>query len=115
MPKDDFIRVRHMLQSCQNLISYTQNKTRADLDKDPLLELALVRLIEIIGEAASHISSEFQSQFPAIPWINIIGMRNRLIHAYYDIDNDRVWDTITDDIPPLITELQKILQSEEKK
>ena len=58
--------------------------------------------IEIIGEAASKVTDETKSKFPTISWASIIGMRNRLIHAYYDIDLDRVWDTVVDDLPSLI-------------
>jgi uncharacterized protein with HEPN domain len=87
----------------------TTGKTRDDLNKDRMFSLALVRLIEIIGEAAANVSEDCRKVFPNIPWSSIVGMRNRLIHAYIDIDIDRVWDTITDDLPPLIATLEKIL------
>ena len=77
-----------------------------------MLELALVRLIEIIGEAAARVSPEGQREYPSIPWPKIIGMRNRLIHGYDEVDLDVLWDTIEFDLPPLITTLQQILESE---
>ena len=74
-----------------------------------MLALALVKCIEIIGEAASKIDSGIQSSHPDIPWADIVGMRNRLIHAYFDIDFERVCDTIAADLPPLIAKLERIL------
>jgi len=64
--------------------------------------------IEIIGEAAARISPETKGRCPEIPWTSIVGARNWLIHAYFDINLDRVWDTITDDLPKLVVELKKI-------
>ncbi len=74
-----------------------------------MLTLSLVRCIEVVGEAASQISPAFREAHPNIPWPQIIGMRNRLIHAYFDVDLDRVWDTITDDLPPLIAALERLV------
>ena len=76
------------------------------------LILALVKAVEIIGEAASKVSAECQKDLPQIPWRNIIGMRNRLIHAYFDVNLDILWETITEDLNPLILELENILESE---
>jgi len=73
------------------------------------LALALVKDIEIIGEAASRVSEACQAANPQIPWADIIGMRNRLIHAYFDINLNIVWDTITANLVPLIAELVQIL------
>ena len=86
-----------------------RNQTRESLDKNRMLALSLVRLIEIVGEAATQVTREFQNRHPKIPWAQIVGMRNRLIHAYFDIDMDRVWKIVKDDLPPLIIELEKIL------
>jgi uncharacterized protein with HEPN domain len=78
-----------------------------------VLSLSIVKLIEIIGEAASKVTDETKNECSEIPWANIIAMRNRLIHAYFDIDLDRVWDTIIDDMPSLINTLEKLISSEE--
>ena len=112
MQNDDQIRLRHMLEAAEEAISLSEGKTRNDLSDDRVLALALVKLIEIIGEAATRISKEGQAQIAEIPWPSIISMRNRLIHAYFDIDLDRVWDTVTDDLPPLIEALRNALPSE---
>lgn len=113
MRKDDRIRLRHMLDAAREAVSFSQNRTRSDLNTDRMLVLSLVKCVEIIGEAASRVTKECQRQSPEIPWPSIIAMRNRLIHAYFDIDLDRVWDTITDDLPPLIAALEDILPAEE--
>ncbi|MCM8794772.1 MAG: DUF86 domain-containing protein [Candidatus Omnitrophica bacterium] len=71
--------------------------------------LAVVRLVEILGEAGGRVNKQFQKAHPDIPWAVITGMRNRLVHAYFDVDLDRVWDTVRDDLPPLITHLERII------
>lgn len=110
MLKADLVRVRHMLDAARDAIAFSTNKTRRDLDTDRMLVLSLVKSIEIIGEAASKVSKKSREQFPEIPWAVIVAMRNRLIHAYYDVDLDRVWDTITSDLPPLIFSLENLLK-----
>jgi uncharacterized protein with HEPN domain len=108
----DRIRLRHMLDAAYLALSFVEDETRDRLDADPKLRFALTRTLEIIGEAASRITPECQAQHPQIPWSLIVGMRNRLIHAYFDINLDQVWDTVTGDLPSLVEELQKILSDE---
>lgn len=110
MPKiDDRLRPQHMLDAAQKVRQFVQPETRQSLEADEKLALALVRLIEIIGEATAKISSERQTALPQIPWKEVIGMRNRIVHAYFEIDYDIVWDTATLNIPLLIAELEVIL------
>src|SRR5579863_10767460 len=97
-----------MMEAAQEALSFAQGRTRQDLNRDRMLSMAITRCIEIIGEAAARISPETKTQHPEIPWAEIVGARNWLIHAYFDIDLDRVWDTIADDLPKLIAELKKI-------
>jgi uncharacterized protein with HEPN domain len=78
-----------------------------------MLVLSLVKSIEIIGEAAARVSESTCARYPEIEWSSIVGMRNRLVHAYFDIDLDRVWDTVTEDLPPLVTALEEVLYTEE--
>jgi len=85
---DDHVRLRHMLDYGQQVLSLTRGKQRADLERDHVLELALTRLLEIIGEAANRVSPETQQQYPQIPWRAIIGLRNWLIHGYDAVDLD---------------------------
>ena len=109
MSKSDEVRLRHMLDAARDAVSFAAGKSRSDLDSDRMLVLSLVKSIEIIGEAASKVTEETRRTHPSLPWIDIIGMRNRLIHAYYDVDLDRVWDTVMADLPPLTSELERIL------
>lgn len=111
MRKDDEIRLRHMLDAAREAQSFIAGKPRLALDTDRKLALALVKDMEIIGEAASRVSEQSRAEYPAIPWPDIINMRNRLIHAYFDIDLDIVWDTVTKDLPPFIIIIEKILSS----
>ena len=112
MHRDDVARVRHMLDAAREAQGFILHQTRGALDANRVLVLALVRLIEVIGEAAAQISKEFQEAHPDIPWAQIIAIRNRLIHAYFDVDMDRVWDTVVDDLPPLIAKLEPIVPPE---
>jgi len=100
-----------MLDAAREAESFAQNKTRSSLGTDRKLQLALVKCIEVVGEAAAKISNESRENLPQIPWSNIIGMRNRLIHAYFDINLDILWKTVIEDLSPLISELEKIVET----
>ena len=108
---DDVTRLRHMLDAAQQAQSFMQGRSREDLDTNPMLLLAVVKAIEIIEEAAAKITKERQTQIPQLPWQEIISMRNRLTHAYFDIDTEIVWKTIIEDLPPLIQILENSLSS----
>ena len=97
-----------MLDATNEALEFIQGKRRSDLDTDRKLVLSLVKELEIIGEAAGKVSPEIRTQYGAIPWQDISGMRNRLIHAYFDIDLDVVWSTVTKDLALLKTELETI-------
>jgi uncharacterized protein with HEPN domain len=98
-----------MLDAARDALSFAEGKSRGDLDRDRGLLLAVVQCDQIIGEAAGRVSAPRQSGLPGIPWPAIIGMRNRLVHAYYDIDRDQVWKTVTEDLPPLVGVLKRAL------
>ncbi len=114
MRKDDLIRFRHMLDAAKEVLFFTSGKSRRDLDMNRMLVLALVKDIEIIGEAAGKVSTETRDEYKGIPWMDIIDMRNHLIHVYFDIDLDILWDTVINDLPPLIAEIEKIIQAGKK-
>ena len=114
MRGDDRIRMRHMLDAAKEALSFAQNKTRGDLDSERMLVLSVVKSIEIIGEAASKVTQKTSETYTELPWANIIAMRDRLIHVYFDIDLDRVWDTVTDDLPPLVASLEKVILQGDK-
>lgn len=109
MFEDDSVRIRHILDAAREAVAFSQGRSREDLDTDRRLNLSLVRLLEIIGEAARGISSEFRETHPDLPWKSMIGMRDRLIHAYFDVNLDIVWETVTEDLPGLIAKLEKIV------
>lgn len=111
---EDKIRLQHMLDAALEIQQYVLSSTRDDLDFDRKLVHSIVRLLEIIGEAASQVSKQFRDKTPSVLWPILIGMRNRLIHAYFSINLDVVWSTSIEDIPPLIEELNNILGDSEK-
>ena len=106
---DDLMRIRHMLDHAREAVEMQGGKPPEDLEQNRMLQLALVRLIEIVGEAATRVSDAGQKRYPSIPWRKACGMRNRLVHGYDRVDLKVLWDTITDDLPPLIAELERIL------
>ena len=114
-PKSDAIRMRHMLDACRKALLFTENKSRSDLDSDEKLALALVRIVEIIGEAASKITPDVQQQFSSIPWREITGTRNRLIHGYDQVNLDILWRIVADDLPPLVGVLDAAIRQQERK
>jgi uncharacterized protein with HEPN domain len=91
---------------------FITGRTRADLETDDQLALAMVKSIEIIGEAAAHVGTEVRAELPEIPWPKVVGMRNHLIHSYFDIDNDRVWNTATEELPKLKAIIERYLKEE---
>jgi uncharacterized protein with HEPN domain len=98
-----------MLDHAREAFSMVEGKRRVDLDTDRKLNLALVRLLEILGEAAGRISKEERDRYSNIPWVEIVGLRNRLIHGYDEVDFDILWQIVTADLPPLIKNLEKVL------
>src|SRR5438552_28992 len=109
---DDSVSLRHMFDFAHEACDLISGRRREDLENDRLLQLALTRLVEITGEAASRVSDKTRASLSKIPWPQIIGMRNRLIHGYDVMDLDILWDTICDDLPPLVSELKLALESQ---
>jgi len=112
MRREDRIRIEHMRDAADAVSRFVANRQRQDLEADEMLRFALVRAIEIIGEAASRISAETREANPAIPWQAIIGMRNRLVHAYFDIDTDILWVAATREVPSLLPLLHALTTGE---
>lgn len=105
---EDRIRLQHMLDAANEALSFARGKDRPDLDDNRMLVLALVKDIEIIGEAAYQIPQETREQLQDIPWEDIVGMRHRLVHAYFDINLDILWQTVQEDLPGLIALLNPL-------
>jgi uncharacterized protein with HEPN domain len=110
MQAEDRIRIQHMLDAGCEAIGFAANRTCADLDTDRILLLALVKCIEIIGEAASKVSDSTKAGAPGIPWRNIIDMRNRLIHGYQNMNLNIIWRTVTEEIPLLVPMLIRLIE-----
>ena len=98
-----------MAEAAESALRFCQGRTRADLDTDDMLRFALTRAVEIIGEAANKVSIDARTQLPAIAWPAIVGMRNRLVHAYFDVDSEILWTTVSERLPSLALELNVIL------
>ena len=110
-PDKDRLRLLHMRDAAEKARRYAAGRTRSDIEDDDMLESALVREVEVIGEAARHVSAETRAQAPDIDWGDIVGMRNNLVHAYWKVDYDVLWEVITDKLPPLITELNRLIEA----
>jgi uncharacterized protein with HEPN domain len=110
----DEVRFRHMLDATCEALAFISNRTRKDMESDRMLTLALIQLLEIIGEAANGISASSREKHAEIPWTSIVKMRNRLIHGYFDVDREIVWQTITDDLPLLQKQLEAIVKAFEE-
>jgi uncharacterized protein with HEPN domain len=96
-----------MIEAAETAQRFIAGRQRADIDTDEQLRFALAQAVLIVGEAASRISAETRSAI-ALPWADIMYMRNRLVHAYFDIDHNIVWKTVTEDIPPLLSLLRDL-------
>jgi len=107
--RDPDLALRQILSHAREAVEIIQDRTRTDLDTDRLLDLALSRLLEIIGEAANRVPDDIQAKYPELPWLQMIGARNRLIHGYDSVDFDILWAIISEDMPVLISQLEKIL------
>jgi uncharacterized protein with HEPN domain len=94
-----------MLDMSLKAQAYTYGVDRVAYDQDELLRLALIHIFQTIGEAAAHVSPGFQAAHPEIPWHEVIGMRNRLVHDYMNVDEDVVWEVVQQDLAPLIQAL----------
>lgn len=113
MPRRDRDRLADMLQAAGKAIDLAEGRHRGDLEEDETLALSLARLLEVLGEAASHVSEETRNRLDGIPWAEIVGMRNKLIHAYFDVDLDIVWQTVREDLPPLVEALEDAVDEDE--
>ena len=112
MRPPDVTRLRHMIDAAETIGRVIAGRRREDLDAHETLALALTRAIEIFGEAASRLSPEARAAAPQAPWAEIIGMRNRLVHAYFDVDHDIVWKAATEEIPALLPIIRSLLQAD---
>jgi uncharacterized protein with HEPN domain len=109
MKKDDTVYLQHILDAIHRIETYTHGISKEKYLQDSLLQDGAVRQLEIIGEASTNLSQEFQEKHSEIPWGQIIGLRNRIVHAYFDINLDVTWDIVHGDIPELKKQIEHIL------
>lgn len=109
---NDLVSIRQMRDHAAEAIQLAHSRTRQDLDRDRVFALALTRLLEILGEAADRVSIITRNKSPGIAWSSIVGLRNRLIHGYDQVDFDILWRIVDQDLAPLVTELDSLLGTE---
>ncbi len=109
MRAEDVARIRHMIDAAETVGQFMSGRQRPDLDSDRMLLFAVVRAIEVVGEAAGKVSEETRATSHDIPWGAIVSMRNRLIHGYFDIDTEIVWKTVSKELPDLLPRLQRLV------
>jgi len=102
---DDQVRLQHIIDSAREALGHISTIDRSAFEGNRLLQHGIVRCIEVIGESSVRLSKSLRDANPQIPWAAIIGMRNRIVHAYFDIDIDLVWKTATEDLPALLHEV----------
>ncbi len=112
MPREDPAFLLDMLLAARDALAFTEGMSYDDFVRDRRTQLSVLKSVEIIGEAAAHVSEDMRPLHPDIPWREIVGMRNHLVHAYFDIDLPLVWDTVRNDLPDLITQLEPLVPSE---
>ena len=112
MSRDRLTRVLDMLESARLAIELAQGRTRDDVDQDAMLALALARAVEIIGEAAKHVPRSLGDRYPAVPWHAIAGTRDQLIHGYFSVDNDVLWQIVSVELLELVPQLEAIINTE---
>src|SRR5574341_922520 len=102
MRHDDGVYVGHMLEIAEDALEIAQGVDRQRFDRDSTIRWALVHLIQVIGEAARHVSDSYRIEHPEVPWPKIVGMRHRIVHDYLNVNYDIVWDVVTQELPELI-------------
>ncbi len=109
MQRDDSVYLHHIIDAITRIEAYTRGQDRLTFLNDTLVQDGVIRQIEIIGEAVKHVSTPLREKFPHIPWQDVAGMRDQLIHEYFGVDIEIVWNTVTDDIPAFKNAIEKIL------
>ena len=112
-PKSDRVYLRHILQAIDRIERYLDGVSEAEFMEDELRQDGVIRQLSIIGEAVKRLSDETRAEHPMIPWRDVAGMRDKLIHDYFGVDLEAVWDTATQDLTPLKREVQVALADQD--
>ena len=110
MLTSDRVRLQHIIDAARRIVLITRGRSRQDIEEDLVLPFAVVALLQIIGEAARNVSDEYQDEHTEIDWKGMTGLRNRLAHAYFDVDYDVLYQVVQEDIPPLILTIEGLLE-----
>ena len=113
LSREDTVRLQHMLDAARQILCFMEGRSREDLDTDKMLSLSVTRLVEIIGEAAKNVSSDTQLASPEIPWKQIKGTRDRLAHAYFDVNLDIIWQIVDSSLEPMTQNIERLLSGTE--
>lgn len=106
---EDRLTLEQMLETVRRIRGLVRGKLRKAFDGDEVLQLALLHLIQVLGEAASRVSARFREQHAEFPWGQMVGMRNRIVHGYDHVDPDIVWRVATEDVEPVFAALERVL------
>jgi uncharacterized protein with HEPN domain len=109
--RNDAVYLQHLLDAVERIEQYTAGMTEQQFLQNTLVQDAVVRQLEIIGEASRNLSDELRQKHSQVPWTKIVGMRNRIVHAYFDVDLTIVWEVIQRDLPDLKAQVHLILQT----
>lgn len=110
MARDDRLTAQQMLAMVRRIRAIVQGQTREAFDTDEVRQLALLHLIQVLGEAASRTTAAYRDAHPELPWTQMIGMRNRIVHGYDHVDPDIVWRVATEDVEPVLAGLERIVE-----
>ena len=105
----DKIRANHILDATEQLIKLSEDKSFEDFKSEIAFQLAAIKLLEIVGEASNHISQSTKTNFPDIPWKQLVGLRNILVHEYFGVDLFTIWDIIQTSVQPLQVQFKMLL------
>lgn len=109
----DDILLLDMLLAAREAVGFLRDLSQEEFRHDRVRQLATIKLIEVIGEAAAKISGDYRANHPELPWGDMVGMRHRLVHDYFDINLDRVWRTVRENLPRLIAQLEPLVPPEQ--
>ena len=110
MKKDDSVYLRHIIDALLQIERYTDGVTYEEFFSNSLLQDGVIRQLEVMGEAARNLSEDLRNEYPTIPWRQMISLRNRMIHAYFNVNLQIIWEIIQGDIPNLLQETKRVLE-----
>ena len=112
MKQKNIVYIKHIRDAIKSILEYTKDVNKKSFNSKEIIQDAVIRRIEIIGEAVKNVSIDFREKYSDLPWKKIVGMRDKLIHGYFNVDVERVWNVIIDDIPVLKKQIEDIIDKE---